>query len=317
MRGIKKLQVPEAMAKIETQARGAKKPGLVAPRHQASRSTAPRFLVLLLLFGLAAPAFAYPPGPYTLIYGTVRDQYGTPISVAGATIVAQTPSGVQFTAPIIPAISTTPGVNYLLKVPLDAGTAPALYQPNVLLPATAYKMVVVIGTVTNLPIEMGTNYLSLGQWAKSTRVDLTLGADVNGDLIPDAWEYAFMAMIGTNLPLSSLHGNTILTPDGLTLQQQFILGTALFDPGDPLRLVFLGFSGSSPMLQFPTINGRSYTIQTSPDLHSWSPAYFNLASEGVGATHPFYYAPSVATIQVYVAPPPPANPRQFYRVQVQ
>jgi hypothetical protein len=252
-----------------------------------------------------------------LIYGTVRDQYGTPISVAGAQIVAQTPSGLRFTAPIVPGISSTPGVNFLLKVPLDAGSAPDLYQPNALLPAAAYKLVVVIGTVTNVPIEIGTNYLSLGQWAKSTRVDLTLGVDSNGDGIPDSWELAFMAMIGTNLPLSSLNGNTILTPDGLTLRQQFILGTVLFDPGNPLRLIFVGFAGSSPILQFPTINGRSYSVLTSPDLRSWSPVYFNLTSEGLGATHPFYFASGVGTIQVYVAPPPPTTPRQFYRVQVQ
>jgi len=216
-------------------------------------------------------------------------------------------------------VSSTPGVNFLLKVPLDAGSAPDLYQPNALLPAAAYKLVVVIGTATNLPIEMGTNYLSLGQWAKTTRVDLTLGTDSNGDGIPDAWELAFMAMVGTNLPLSSLTANTILTPDGLTLQQQFLLGTALFDPGDPLRLVFVGFAGTSPILQFPTVTGRSYTILTSFDLasHSWSPVYFNLASEGVGATHPFYFANGVATIQVYLAPPPPSTPRQFFRVQVQ
>jgi hypothetical protein len=262
-------------------------------------------------------SYAYPPGPYNLLYGTVRDQYGTPLNLATARVVLQTPSGVQFAAPIIDGASQ-PGINYLLKVPLDSGAAPDLYQPNVLLPGASYKLVVVIGAVTNLPIEMGTNYLSLGKWTKTARVDLTLGVDSNGDGIPDAWEYAFLNMLGTNLPLSSLTANSILTPDGLTLRQEYLLGTALFDPGDPLNIIFVGFIGASPMLQFPVVTGRSYTVLASPDLHSWSPVSFNLATEGLGGpTHSFYVAPGVATIQVYLAPPPLGASRQFYRILVQ
>jgi hypothetical protein len=276
---------------------------------------------LLLLFALACclcpTANAYPPGPYTIIFGTVRDQYGTPLSSATAQVVLQTPSGLQAAAPIVPGVATA-GVSYVLKVPLDSGVTPDLYQPNVLVPASPYKMVVVIGTVTNLPIEMVTTYQSVGQWAKATRVDLTLGVDSNGDGLPDAWEYAFMAMLGTNVPLSSLTANSILTPDGLTLRQEFLLGTALFDPGDALKIVFLGFNGASPLLQFPTISGRSYTVLASADLKSWTAANFNLVSDPAGtATRPYYIAPNVAKIQVQVAPPPAGSQKQFYKIQVQ
>jgi hypothetical protein len=233
-------------------------------------------------------------------------------------VVLQTPSGLQFAAPIIPGSTSIPGVNYLLKVPLDSAVTPDLYQPNVLIPAASYKMLVVIGTVTNLPIEMGTNYLAMGQWAKVSRVDLTLGVDSNGDGIPDAWEYAFLSLLGTNIPLSSLTANTILTPDGLTLRQQYLLGTALLDPGDPLKLIFVGFNGPSPVLQFPTVTGRSYTVLGSPDLRTWTPVAFNLPDETPGTpTHAFYFASGIAPIQVYLVPPPPTVLRQFYRIQVQ
>jgi hypothetical protein len=273
--------------------------------------------LVLGVWCLEFSSYAYPPGPYHLLYGTVRDQYGTPITLTTAKVVLQTPSGIQFAAPIVPG-GSIPGVNYQLKVPLDSGSAPDLYQPGVLLPAASYKLLVVIGSVTNLPIEMSTNYLSLGQWAKTARFDLTLGVDSNGDGLSDAWEYAFMSMIGTNLPLSSLTANTILTPDGLTLRQEYLLGTAVFDPGDPLNIIFVGFTGTSPILQFPVVTGRSYRVLASPDLHSWSPVSFNLATEGLGGpTHSFYFAPGVATIQVYLAPPPPGTSKQFYRVLVQ
>src|SRR6516164_8504305 len=92
---------------------------------------------LLLLFALACclcpTANAYPPGPYTIIFGTVRDQYGTPLSSATAQVVLQTPSGLQAAAPIVPGVATA-GVSYVLKVPLDSGVTPDLYQPNVLVP---------------------------------------------------------------------------------------------------------------------------------------------------------------------------------------
>jgi hypothetical protein len=261
-------------------------------------------------------ATAYPPGPYHLLYGTVRDQFGTPVTRDTAQVVLQTPTGVQFSTPIIPAASL-PGVNYLLKIPLDSGATPDLYSPHVLVTGS-YKLVVVIDVVTNVPIEMATNYAVVGEWAKSTRIDLTLGIDANGDGLPDAWENAFLAMLGTNMPLSSLTANSVLTPDGLTLRQEYLLGTALFDPGNPLEITFLGFNGTSPVLQFPTITGRSYTVLGSPDLENWSPVAFNLASDVSDApAYASYLAPAVGPVQVYLVPPPPGTSRQFYRIQVQ
>lgn len=262
-------------------------------------------------------ARAYPPGPYHVLYGTVRDQYGTPLSSSQASVLLQTPSGLQLSAPIVPAISI-PGVNYLLKVPLDSGVTPDLYQANVLVPTAPYRLAVVIGTSTNLSIEMTTNYAAIGQWARATRVDLTLGIDSNGDGIPDAWEYAFLSTLGTNVPLSSLNAASVLTPDGLTLHQQYLMGSAVFDPGNPLTIAFVGFSGGSPVLQFPTVTGRTYTVLASPDLRAWSPVAFNLVGDTPGSpARAFYFATGIATVQVYLPPTPPGGTMQFYRALVQ
>jgi hypothetical protein len=280
-------------------------------------------LLALGLLGLQfAPSFcltamAYPPGPYHVLYGTVRDQYGTPLSSAQAQVLFITTNGIQVSAPIVPGISG-PGINYLLKVPLDSGVTPDLYQPNVSVPGTGSKLLVVIGTVTNLPIEMATTNLVLGQWAQTTEVNLTLGVDSNGDGIPDAWEYIFLATIGTNIPLTSITAKSVLTPDGLTILQEYLLGTYIFDPGDPLRITFIGFTNKSPILQFPIVISRSYTLLASTNLYNWSPVNFNLPSDGAGAQpRTFYFAPGTETIQVYVAPPNPNIKQQFYRVLVQ
>jgi hypothetical protein len=283
-----------------------------------SKRTAGWSLVLLtVLFAcLVCPrARAYPPGPYHIVYGTVRDQYGTPLSSAQASVILETPSGVQISAPVVPGIGP-PGVNYQLKVPLDSGVTPDLYLPNVLVPAAQYKLVVLIGSVTNLPIGMSTNEFSVGQWALTTRLDLTLGVDSNGDGIPDAWEYAFLAALGTNISLSSLSSNSVLTSDGLTLYQEFILGSSIFDPGVPFVVTFVGFNGASPTLQFPTVSGRTYSIIESTDLKNWSPAPFNLPGDGL-PPRTFYFAPGTSSIQVYVSPPPPGVMKIFYRAQVQ
>jgi hypothetical protein len=279
------------------------------PRSTLQRST----LCALLISALAAHAF--PPGPYHLLYGTVRDRYGTPLTVANAQVIFQTPSGAQFVAPVIPGLSS--GVNYAIKVPMDSDAAPDIYAPNVQVPAAPFKLLVVLNSVTNLPIEMSAN-VPLGLWAKSTRFDLTLGADSNGDGIPDAWEYAFLATLGLNIPLSSLNANSVLTPDGLTLRQQYLMGTYPFDPGDPLKIVLIGFNAGAPMLQFPTVAGRSYTVLASADLKTWSPVAFHLSTDSPGsASRPYYVAPAIATIQVNTLSAPAGSTQQFYKIMVQ
>jgi hypothetical protein len=251
-----------------------------------------------------------------VLYGTVRDQYGSPLTSSQAQVVLQTPSGTQFSAPVLPGASL-PGVNYVLKVPLDSGITPDFYQPNALVPAAPYKLAVVIGTVLNLPIEM-TNYVTLGKWAQNTRVDLTLGQDSNGDGIPDGWEIIYLQTVGLNLPLSGVNGNTIVPPNGLTLGQEYLLTTSTISTGAAPVIVFLGFTGQSPILQFSTVTGRSYTVLGSPDLHNWTPVAFNLSTDTQGApTRTFYFATGTASIQVYLAPPALSVPAQFYRVLVQ
>jgi hypothetical protein len=280
------------------------------------------WLMLVLLALQFAPGScpstgAYPAGPYHVLYGTVRDQYGTPLNSAQARVVLQTPSGMQFSTPVVPGVSIA-GVNYLLKVPLDSGTTADIYQPNALVPAASFKLMVVLGAVTNLPIEMTSSNFCLGSWARCTRVDLDLGVDSNGDGLPDAFENAFLALIGATNTLASVNGNSVLTSDGLSLRQQYVVGTTLFDPDNPLKIVFLGFNGASPALQFPTISGRTYSVLVSTDLKNWSPALFKLSSDGSSdPSRPFYVSSGTGTVQAYVTPAPAATMKQFYRIQVQ
>ena len=272
-------------------------------------------LALALASGLCPTANALPPAPYHLIYGVVRDRYGTPLTTSQATIVLQTFSGGRLFTQVLPGLS--PGVNYQFKVPMDGGQTPDLYQSDALLTGALFKIYVIIGTVTNTPIEM-VSYAALGIPAGQTQINLTLGTDSNGDGIPDEWELAFLSTLGLNIPLSSLNGNSVLTPDGRTLRQQYLLGIYPFDPADPLKIKFLGFSGAYPVFSFPTITGRYYTIQRSSDAINWAPAAFTLPNDALGTpSRNYYYAPGIGMVQAYVVPPTNNSKVQLFRILVQ
>ncbi len=276
---------------------------------------------LLILLALAVapfvmPALAYPPAPYHLIYGIVRDEYGTPLMSSDAQIILQTPTGVQLTTTVVPGLG--PDRNYALQVPMDAGLTPDPYVPAALTVSAPFKLYVVVNTTTNLPIEMSGNFSLLGLPAQQTRLDLTLGVDANGDGIPDAWEQAFLDALGSNLSLSDLNANSVLTPDGQSLFQQYLLGDSLFDPGASLKLTVVGLDGDSPLLQFSTMTGRSYTVLGSADLKAWTPLSFRIPAEGdSGGVHSYYWAPDIRTLQVQPLQPASGPPMHFFKVMLQ
>ena len=278
------------------------------------RALAPSLLALILL--VAGPALAYPPAPFHVIYGLVRDQYGTPFTSASTLIVLESPTGVQLTTAVTPGLAA--GINYQLDVPMDAGLSPELYQSSALVAAAPFKLYVVTGGATNLPLQMSGDFSLLGKPAQRTRLDLTLGVDANGDGIPDAWEQAFLAAIGSNLSLTNLNANQVLTSDGLTLWQEFLLGTYPFDPGQPFLVKVVSVTAGAPLLEFTTMTGRSYTVLGSPDLNQWTPLSFQVSGEGsLGAAQQFYYAPNISTIQVQVLPDSSGAPMRFFKLMLQ
>ena len=283
------------------------------------RAVRPRVLAGLcaLVFALGAPTVpANPPAPYYLLYGQVRDKYGTPLTTSAATILLQTPAGATVAAAVMPGYA--PGVNYYLKVPMDSAQSPAPYQPAAQVGGAPFKLWVVINNATNLPIEMTGNFAAAGQPGTQARLDLTLGVDANGDGIPDSWEQAFLAAIGSNRSLSSLTPNSVLTSDGLTVRQQYLYGTYPFNPSRPCAITMLGFHGTLPRLRFPTVTGRSYTVLSSTDNQHWSTAAFYLPTDDpAGPSRNYYYSPGVAAVEVYVTPISAPETARFYRLLVQ
>ncbi len=267
----------------------------------------------MALFLSLSIARAFPPAPSGLIYGMARDQYGAPLSDPSDTVLLQTPSGVQVTASIQPNLAI--GVNYAMLVPMDAGIIPPPYVSNALTAGTLYKLYVVVGGSTNIPIEMEGAYLALGDPAQQTVQNLTVGGDSNNDGLPDAWEAAFLASLGLNIGLSNINPNAVYTSDGRTLKQEYLLRNFPYN-SNAFNVVIVSQSAGSALLAFTTTAGRTYTALGSPDLTTWTPLYFTIPALG-GAPIASYYSSSVQPLQIQTVQPTNAPNCQFFKLLLQ
>jgi hypothetical protein len=145
-----------------------------------------RYLFVAMWMGmLGHQAWAFPPLPPHTVYGLVRDEFGNPLISTGTELMLETLAGTTITTAVVPKLDA--GVNYRIEVPVDAGLTSDLYRPTAMRPSAPFRIRVRIGGRTYVPIEMKASMALLGQPAKSSRVDLTLGEDTSGDGLPDAW----------------------------------------------------------------------------------------------------------------------------------
>ena len=266
-------------------------------------------LLGLLLGGVA---LAFPPAPHHTLYGQVRNQWGDPINVSPSDVYLETPSGIQLHTSVVNGLE--PGVNYKLEVPMDSGTAADLYQPTALKPFFQFKLKVLIGQTIYLPIEMVGNFAQIGKPGEKTRLDLTLGVDSDGDGLPDAWEQALIDIYGGNL--ASIRPGDDTDGDGISNLNEYIAGTYAFDPTDGFSLALLGLNAGASSLELLAIRGRSYSLQASSDLRTWTPVPFRVTGPGSLPTLlNNYQATDVRMLQVEV-PPQPGTTNRYFRALV-
>ena len=273
-----------------------------------------RMTLLAALLYCPVTALAFPPVPSHLLFGNVKDEYGTPLMNSKAKVVLVASNGVQIATTIVPGLAI--GVNFALEVPMDAGITSDLYKTNALLAAAPFKLYVVVGSTTNLPIQMTGGFTKLGASGGQTRLDLTLGTDSSGDGIPDAWKRAFLASLGLNLDIASLKSNVDYAHDGRTLLQEYLLGNYPFDPEDSFAVKIVDPNAGSPLLEFTTMQARSYTVFGSLDLQNWIPLSIQVPAEGTG-TRASYYASDIRTVQVQVVQPSTGPAMRFFKLQLQ
>ena len=68
----------------------------------------------------------------------------------------------------------SPGINYVVHVPMDSGTISGLYKPYAMLANMPFKITVQIGNKSYLPIEMIGEIKKIGLPGQTTNLDLTM-----------------------------------------------------------------------------------------------------------------------------------------------
>lgn len=270
--------------------------------------------IAVLLGALGHTALAFPPLPHHTVYGLVRDEFGNPLISAGTELTLETLAGTTLTTRVVPGLEA--GVNYRIEVPVDAGLTSDLYRPTAMLPAAPFRIRVKIAGRTYLPIEMKANLALLGQPAQSSRVDLTLGEDTDGDGLPDAWERSVIAAGKLGLTLEGLKPGDRLNGNPLSVLDAYLAGTYAWDPKDGFRLDIVSFSQADPVLEFVALRGRSYTVVGSDDLQGWKPMRFRM--DGVNSDSPrsFYQTTQLQRVRVVVGGEAGEAAPKFYKLLV-
>jgi hypothetical protein len=269
-------------------------------------------VALAVLFCLPS-AWAYPPAPEVLIYGLVKDQYGNPIANTSDTVILQTPSGQQVVTSIQPNLAI--GINYALWVPMDSGISSSLYTTNALTNAQPYTLYVYDGGVTNLPMEMFAAPFPMAAPSQSVLQNLTLGADANHDGIPDAWELGFLESLGLNIALTNINPNTVYTPDGRTLRQEYLLGNYPYNP-NAFTITILSQHAGSAVIAFTSVAGRTYKVYGSSNFKTWTLLGFSVPAISAQVVNS-YFSSEIQPLQIQTVQPPSVPPVQFFRLELQ
>lgn len=263
--------------------------------------------------GAAGVSLAFPPLPHHTVFGLVRDELGTPLTTAAAEVTLETLSGTTLKSVIAPGVEA--GVNYRIEVPIDAGLTSDAYLPSALQPTAPFRMRVKLGTRTYVPMEMRLEAPRLGQPAESSRVDLTLGEDTDGDGLPDAWERMMIQSGKLNLSLAQFSPTNRLNGNALTVMESYVAGTYAWDPKDGFRLDIIARDDAGSALGFMALRGRSYTITASDDLKEWRPVGFGLVGE-IGGTRKFLQTDQLSRVRVIVPNDSDGGSPRFFRLHV-
>ncbi|MEN9545892.1 MAG: hypothetical protein RLZZ356_624 [Verrucomicrobiota bacterium] len=272
------------------------------------------FLVVLLAGLIPGAAVAFPPLPHHTVYGLVRDEFGNPLTASGTELILDTLSGTSLSTSVVAGLEA--GVNYRINVPVDAGLTDDLYRPTALRPTAPFRIRVKIAGRTYVPLEMKANMAQLGQPAQSSRVDLTLGEDTDGDGLPDAWERSVIAAGKLGVSLSGLNPNDRLNGNPLSVLQAYIAGTYAWDPKDGFRVDIVQFEGLNPVLEFLALRGRSYSVIGSDDLATWVPVPVQVQGASASGTVNFYQSSQLKQVRVTVPADSGKAPPKFFKLLV-
>jgi hypothetical protein len=260
---------------------------------------------------------AFPPAPHLTHYGFVRNQVGQVLAVEGASLVLLK-NGVEVGRSPIHSELLLLDRNYELSVRIDAGrptTQP--YSPAAIAAGGLFSLAVEMNGTWFYPIEVKGGLLA-GQGGERIRLDLNLGEDTDGDGLPDVWEMwqlyqaGYYADANGKWPLHLIDRDGDFDGDGQSNWHEYVAGTFAGDAEDRFSLQIIERTDQHVRLEFFAITGKTYTIERSTDLQTWSRLPFRLAPQM--AAQDAYRASDVAVLQAFVFPD--GNAGEYYRLTV-
>lgn len=268
--------------------------------------------VMLLVTGAAS---AFPPAPYYTLYGMVRDQVGQTVTAEGAVVILLK-GGVEVGR--TPITSNRLDQSYELDLRIDQNrSGTTFYTEKAIAARGLFSLVVSMNGELSYPIEVSGN-LTAGKGGERVNLDLTLGEDLDKDGLPDTWEAWQLYQAGLypdengEWDLSLLDPNGDYDGDGQSNRLEYIAGTFAGDATETFGLTIKEKLPESVRFEFYAITGKVYTIESSPDLETWTLVPFAVGSPGAGNNA--YQASDVGIVSAFTAPR--ATHSEFYRLSV-
>lgn len=273
-------------------------------------------LSLAALLLVTTSGRAFPPAPYYTLHGIVRDQVGQTLEVEGAEIVLLRGAVEVARTPI--TTGTLLDENYRLAMRLDAmRSSTQLYTSRAVQAQGVFSLAVDMNGQRFYPIEVA-GTLTAGKGGERVRLDLNLGEDLDGDGLPDVWEQwqlyqagLFPGANGWDLSLLSRNGD--FDKDGLSDWLEYVAGTFAGDATERFNLDIKEKTETHTRLEFYAITGKTYTIERSSDLKTWSRVPFAL-TQGAAASE--VHRAAAVSIQSAFTTPASRTAREFYRLTV-
>jgi hypothetical protein len=269
----------------------------------------------MCVLGLTTEGF--PSAPYYTLFGLVRDQVGQVVTAEQASLILLVDGEEVARTPVVSGVRLEQ--NYELNIRLDSNRgATRLYDPAAVVAGGVYSLRVEINGVDFYPIEAA-GELRAGVGGERVRLDLNLGEDTDGDGLPDVWEEwqvyqaGYMPNANGDWPIELIDREGDFDGDGQSNFLEYLAGTFAGDAAERFDLQILSQDGTGVALAFYAITGKTYTIERSEDMETWSLVGVALTPGGTEAD--ILTATSVGILDVY-AQAPPGGERGFYRLTV-
>jgi hypothetical protein len=273
------------------------------------------FAALTFTFAFPFTASAFPPAPFYIVTGMVRDQVGATLRVDGAEIALLRDGTEIGRSPIQSDLRADS--NYEIKIRIDRDPAATrIYTSKAVAAQGVFSVVVVMNGQNFYPIE-ASGTLRAGNGGERVRLDLNLGIDANADGLPDAWQewqlYQSGRRPGTpGWDINLITKNGDFDGDGVSNFLEYVAGTFAGDATERFELRMTGKTATSVAFEFFAITGKVYSIEESTDLKTWT--LVPLATTPAGPTDDYFRAAAVGIVPAHVAIPAIAS--RFYRLAV-